>query len=397
MRLALIAIMVAGLAARLLLAALSYGTNDVATWYAFVHVLQAHGPAALYTLDAGWVREVPFFHFNHPPPVIGFVWLLARLEGALPSPLVLKLPAIVADLGTALLVFSALRARSERAALGAAAAVLLSPALVLVSGFHGNTDSVLVFFSLAAVLAAERGRGPLAGALVALAVGTKLAGVLVLAPVLVTLESRERRRALGAIVAASALLWAPGFLLAPRHVIAKTLGYAPPSGGYGPGLVLYSLVEGATEGGAAWWVLRVIRSAHVRSGAVLVLLLAGLAVPAARRGLTGVRLAAATTLAFIALAPGVALQYLAWPLGLLALVSPGRAALQGVLAGAFLLLVYLEWSGGTLGFASSWHHGSWNRWETDLLGIASWVVTGAAAVAVARRGGGITLEPPQRP
>jgi Gpi18-like mannosyltransferase len=95
---------------------------------------------------------------DYPPGYLYVLWLLGTLSAA-PGYVLLKLPAIVADLGLAL-VAGVLAARLAPASLKArvpvraavAAAVLFNPAVIALSAVWGQVDSVPAVFALLALL-----------------------------------------------------------------------------------------------------------------------------------------------------------------------------------------------------------------------------------------------------
>ncbi len=84
----------------------------------------------------------------------------------------MKVPASLADVGLAMVVAWALRARSTWAVV-AAAAILLHPAVIDVSAWWGQYESIFVLLGLGASVAAIHGRNGVAAALVATALLTK--------------------------------------------------------------------------------------------------------------------------------------------------------------------------------------------------------------------------------
>ena len=89
--------------------------------------------------------------FNHPPSMIhilqGMRWL-ARSTGFSFS-FWLRLPAILADAANLWLVWKMLAERVRESSIHWALVLLaICPALIMISGFHGNTDSVVMFFVL---------------------------------------------------------------------------------------------------------------------------------------------------------------------------------------------------------------------------------------------------------
>ena len=140
----LVSIAVVGIAARLGLWWNSTGTRDVDRWMLFGRHIHEHGLAATYeSLDK----------FNHPP-LMGLyaaaVWDVTLQRSVELRPSVQASRA--ARRGTVLVVVARLSG-SPRLLL-----MLIAPAAVLVSSYHGNTDSLYVAFLLPAVLAFDRDR-----------------------------------------------------------------------------------------------------------------------------------------------------------------------------------------------------------------------------------------------
>jgi hypothetical protein len=115
-------------------------------------------------------------------PVMGFLWaILANVEPAFLTVtdasdagirMVMKAPAAAADIGIALLVAYALRDRPRWAVAGAAV-ILLHPAVIDVSAWWGQYESIYLLAALAATILAINGRNGWAAAAIAVALMTK--------------------------------------------------------------------------------------------------------------------------------------------------------------------------------------------------------------------------------
>ena len=143
---------VSGLLIRLVLAQFSSGLFfDVSLFRTWSDRLVARGPGGFFVdYSADYAPGYLYVLL-----VLGYGWRV--LTGAAPTFAVLKLPAIAADIGlAALAALLALRltppehGRRTSAAV-AAAAILLNPALILVSAVWGQVDSVLALLVMAGI------------------------------------------------------------------------------------------------------------------------------------------------------------------------------------------------------------------------------------------------------
>jgi hypothetical protein len=180
---ALIGILIIGVAIRLVLLPTSGLRGDLDQFVGWVHHIATDGLGTLYSgTDAGPVT------FG---PVMAYVWaLLAAIQPAFVTvtdasdPAIralMKLPASLADFGLAGLLAWALRTRPAWAVL-AAGAVLLHPAIFYVSAWWGQYESIFMLSGLGAVIAALNGRPGLAAALVAVSLMTKPQAIPFLVP-----------------------------------------------------------------------------------------------------------------------------------------------------------------------------------------------------------------------
>ena len=173
-RLALAAVVIAGTLVRLVLLPTDGLRGDIDQFVGWAHALAVSGLGTFYSGTP--VGPVAF------GPVMAYVWaVLVAVQPALATvtdsadPAIrtlMKLPASLADLGLAAIVVFALRDRPRWAVTGAAA-ILLHPAVIYVSAWWGQYESIFLLFGLGAVVAAVNGRNGLAAALVAAALMTK--------------------------------------------------------------------------------------------------------------------------------------------------------------------------------------------------------------------------------
>lgn len=167
-------VLVLGVAIRLVLLPTRGFADDIDQFIGWVRHIAIHGLGTLYgETDAGPVT------FG---PVMAYIWgLLAAVEplfrtatdGSDPGiSAIMKLPASIADVGVALLVVYFLRHRPRLATIGAAL-ILLHPAVIDVSAWWGQYESIYALTALAAVIFAVHGRNNWAAVAVALSLLTK--------------------------------------------------------------------------------------------------------------------------------------------------------------------------------------------------------------------------------
>ncbi|MEX2185119.1 MAG: hypothetical protein WEC14_11795, partial [Chloroflexota bacterium] len=172
-----------GIEIRLNLIASEGFRDDLDQFVGWVHHIATNGLGSLYgRTDAGPVS------FG---PVMAYIWsVLAAVQPAFATvtdasdPAIralMKAPAAIADLGLAALIAVALRA-DKRLAVLAATGILVHPAVVDISAWWGQYESIFAFFGLAAVMAATRRRNGLAAVLIAVALCTKPQAIPFLVP-----------------------------------------------------------------------------------------------------------------------------------------------------------------------------------------------------------------------
>lgn len=339
---------------KLWLALTTFGTNDVRYWQTFMNYLVEHGSVTIY-------RDI--WYYNHPPMMSGFLLLLHSLVDHAPNgfPFLIRLPAIVADIFSVFAVYRLVRhCWTEQRALLCAAGLALSPILVLVSGFHGNTDTVFLCFVLLATERAVVARAPLsAGALLGIAINIKLVPLLV-APVLLLhfggLTQRARFiAALGAVLVAG---FGYHFVAAYPYMMHNVFAYS--------GL---ARIWGVTEMAAPGFPEIASPTGVFLAKALIALLIFGRAVLLARqRAMTArsaededrdtLRSIGWAFLVFMLLTPGFGVQYLAWLAIAAFLIDPYWAIGYNLLGGAFAFSIYHFWNRGF----------PWNLADSDVVG-----------------------------
>ncbi len=119
---------------KLVIASRTFGTNDVHYWADFVEGVDRFGPIGIYGQQYDAV-------YNHPP-LVGWAlaaanWLVSR---GMDLTFLTRVPASVADVGTAVLLFEVLRRRIPAHEAGAAA-VLFALSPLIAPGASSRTPS----------------------------------------------------------------------------------------------------------------------------------------------------------------------------------------------------------------------------------------------------------------
>jgi hypothetical protein len=178
--------------------------------------------------------EGPYFQpFNHPPPFLHFIrfigWL-SRVGVSFESwfGFWLRLSAILADLGSFFVVYKLMRKWSFRKLLVFA----LCPTAVLISGFHGQTDPIMVFFLLLAIYLAEK-QSHWAGVAFALSICVKVVPLIFLPAFFLYLSWRKRFEFFGLAALVLLLCSLPYILQDPIGIGRAVLGYSSIYGRWG--------------------------------------------------------------------------------------------------------------------------------------------------------------------
>ena len=325
------------LAVKLLLAARTFGTKDMLHWADFLAGVRAAGPVGIYRLTFA------YSFYNHPP-LMGYVlWVVNGLRDAgVSDNFTIRALASLCDVGSAFVLLALLRRRRPLIqAVSAAALLAVSPLLLLVSGFHGNTDPDFVFLTMLGLYLLVDRRLPLyAGMAFALAIGVKIVPMVVLPAVAVYAWKRGGRclvlLAAGFLVI-FALSWGPALLTEYQPVKAHVLGYT------GNGYSLWGIMQIGHWLGDPGWVAVLGGPGRIGLVAVCAVLPA---VAVAFRSAAILPAVAWSLLVFLAFATTFGVQYLVWPVAVAYLVNVRWATAYSFSAGIMLAVIYNRWSGG---------------------------------------------------
>lgn len=328
-------------AAKLAWATHSAGSVDAVYFFNFARAIGDAGLCALYPADV---------RFNHTPLTGSFAWTLYRVAGGdfQTFSFLLRLASTLAD---AVTVIALLRWRTKigaRTPWWAIALLAASPVSIMVSGFHGNVDPIMVAVLFLAAIASTELRPILSGILFGLACSVKIVP-LVLAPVFFFFWL-ARGKALRFTIASAAVglgIAALPLVVCPGAYLHNVLGYGSTWGVWG---VPYWLRL------TGWSAVQKIDFHDLTATQSMIATLlkvaavGGIALLGWRRRLRAPAELAATIgaawLVFFVCAPGIGVQYMVWPAPFLLLLSARSFAAFTAAATIFLAVFYHATSQG---------------------------------------------------
>jgi uncharacterized membrane protein len=378
----IIALALVALTLKLAIAYNTIGTNDAVFFYGFSKVLSEHGLEWTYQHSR---------YFNHPPLTAYYLRGIYALteqrwcqEIGIHFPFLLRLPGIIADF-LVVVVLLGMSKTDLRIPTWALALFALSPVSLMVSGFHGNTDPVMVLLLVCAVWMCLRNRPVLAGLFFALSCQIKIVPLLFLpAFVFFWLSQKKGRDFLIPAAVTTCVLWLEPLLHFPILFTKNVLAYGSYWGIWG--ITYLFRLTGLTEfSRLSFFDLEPAQN-------IVISLLKVMIVAAAlwiawrnrqARGPAFVQSLAYTWLVFFVFAPGVCPQYLIWLAPFILILSPAFYTCVLVSSSVFLFAFYNITSGGlpwsvALAMDDSKQH--WTAWS-----LVPWLVITAGSIALWRK------------
>lgn len=215
------------------------GAADITVWRDFLmHVKQC----GVCVYETGGLmqhsRGTRLNPFNHPPFIIHFLRFVDFVSTitAIRFETAFRLITSIVDIASAVVVYKLLR-RDGFFRPAVFLLYLLAPATIMISGYHGNTDTVMIFFVLLAALLIEK---PIAaGAAFGMALNIKIVPI-IFVPVFLFYLTKNRRLFVAAAAATFLIASVPYFFESPVVVTREVLGYRGISGRWGWTLALFA-------------------------------------------------------------------------------------------------------------------------------------------------------------
>ncbi|HYZ84739.1 MAG TPA: hypothetical protein VE621_10065 [Bryobacteraceae bacterium] len=370
-RLALLACLI-GAGVRTWLWWISYGSNDVTNWIGHAERVLQIGLVEAYRTHTT---------LNHPPIFAEYAalsWKLAQADTLWFARLI-KLPGLC---GEALILWALWRYRSP----AFVAVYATAPAGMLVSAYHGNTDTLCGALAMLSGLLFEKRAYLIAGLLLAAALNVKLMA-LVLVPVLLLAIPNLRALAQGSLgFAIGSIPFLLPAVRVPREMYRNMLAYGSNPDNWG----LLAFLNPASETQNIAPFFAPIRDAFLRHGRYWMFAAIVIVSILARyrfRWSMPVRMGLAAAL-FLILAPGFGVQYVGFVAPLVMAASLRHGALWGWLSGIFAGLVYWIFLTSTHPVASVLTR--WYPEPASMVGLVSWAgliyfVYAASAEALSRQ------------
>ena len=364
-----------GIGARAMVAQASIGSNDMLTWAGFASEIANRGLGYLYDTN-----EL----FNHPPLVglmAGKLFSLA-VAAKLRFEILFKLPIILVDLGSAGLIYVTWRPFGSRRAALAFALFCWSPVSILVTAYHGNTDSLCAGLMLLSVVLVDRKRVFWGGVALAAAINVKLIPALLIPVLLGSMRSWKQACRLAFGLSLGVLPFVPIAIGHWQGFYSHVLNWRGYPGEWGITGLLHAL--GANGNFAP--VATAVNDFWIRRGSLFVLLapaLLTLVNRLQRRRRWNVReLAALTYCIFVVIAPGWGIQYIVYPALLLFVANLREATIYSWVVGVYAFVAYFSLWTGSWPFYSSFYGGQ--QLAGLAFGYVAWITIARTVVELLR-------------
>ena len=369
-------------AGKVAIASRTFGSTDALFWEANLQQLREAGPVALYESGTILRRDdgTPYHTeiFNHPPFILRLLSLGGWLSDHTGKPLRfwLRVMCALADLASTMLILAIIRGTQLAISPVAMFLVAASPISLLISGFHGNTDPIMMALLVLTVYLMHRGPPWLAGAALGLAAGIKIVPMLFAPALALSLPGGKRAVFLAGAIGVFFVGSLPILVEHPGLIWSHVFGYSPQTGIWGISRLVTAF---ATQAQARVY-------AHLAKG-VLLLVVGTVSVWLNVRRLQPPIILQCGLLAFvlISLAPGFGVQYLAWLVPWACLLSWRQALAFHGTGGLFLTWFYTRAAHGFPWYlANTVTTQVWNG-PLFYVGLLCWLVIGWLTISILKR------------
>lgn len=377
----LVAVIAVSFALKIALAVSTYGTNDALTWEANIEKIHTDGALALYRDGAVPTHGGERFskqQFSHPPFMVRVItawgWLADRT--GFPMRFWIRLTCSLADVASVILLLRILNALHMRFSPVAVVLVILSPISILVSGFHVNTDPIMVSFVLLSIyLIQQRSPAWVAGCAMGMAINIKIVPILFIPAACLYL--RDWKKAIGFATGAGLVFLTgslPEIVQDPLLIWNGLSGYSSTPRMWGFSRLSWALLPE---------YLYTVYSHSTKTAMLLALF--GLSVwMNMKKSIPLIFQIACVAFLLLSLTPGFGVQYLAWLVPWTALLSLRQAIIFHAASGVFLLAFYHRASRGLWYLANTFDTPVWGGLIV-YSGLFLWVAICVTTITLATR------------
>ena len=319
----------------------TFGSSDAVVFYTFAKSLSRDG--------LEWTYRHSIL-FNHPPLTAHYLKLIFYLDqkasfqaSGLTFPVLLRLPGILADF-VVLLVLLEIRRNYPKIAIPTWSLALfaLSPVSLMVSGYHGNTDPVMVMFLVLAAYMCLGNKPVLSGLSLALSCQIKIVPLL-LVPIFFFFwfERNRSRLFVSSFALALLLLWSEALLKFPGVFTKNVLSY----GGFWGlwGITYWLRLTGLPQFHVVNFFHLPLSETIVMTSLKLVIVATVLIIAWRRRKLCGEAISGSLAYAwiiFFVFTPSASAQYLVWFAPFVLMLSPVFYAWLTATSSLFVFFFY---------------------------------------------------------
>lgn len=313
------------------------GTDDSARWYGFLNHISKFGAVNLY-------HQTDMF--NHPPFMAHMLRIMGALSSitGLPFYFWLRLPAILADIASVMLVYQLLKSQlGPRFSTSTLVLMALAPPSVMISGFHGNTDSLMLSFVLLTIYLIDQKHNVwLAGIAFGMSMNIKVVPIIFLPAILLYLPNNNKR--IPFLVSACVTFIVGGLpyiVQDPLIIGTRVFGYGSYYGRWGLSRLL-QIFSGSFD------ILQPLNMAFAKYGKWVMIAVIACESVWMNRFIRKPPLflqCGLVTVTFLAITPGFGPQYLAWLVPWVC-INIGMEINFFSVSGLFLFLIYTSWSKG---------------------------------------------------
>jgi len=363
------------------IASRTFGATDALLWEANLQKLREAGPVALYQNGTVLSTDGIPYHsevFNHPPFMIRLLSLGGWLSDQTRTPFRfwLRVLCAMADLASTMLILRIIRGSQLSTSPLALFLVVASPISLLISGFHANTDPIMMALLTLAVYFVDREAPLRAGGALGLAAGVKIVPLLFLPALTFFLPGRKRPFFLAGAIGVFFVGSLPLIIDHPGLIWSHVFGYSPQTGIWGVSRLVTAF---GTE-----MQMRVY--AHLAKGfLVFVLWAVSVWVNCHTQRPPIVLQCGLLAFVLISFTPGFGVQYLAWLVPWACLLNGRQAAVFHGSGALFLTWYYTRAAHGFPWYIAN--SAATQVWHGSLIfiGLMCWVVIGTLTFSIFRR------------